>query len=75
MAATIDPTDELLTSTKLAEEWDTSEMALAQRRYRGDGPRFVKIGARVFYRRSDIRAFLDANTMQRTGDTPIPVNA
>jgi hypothetical protein len=68
MPTTIDPTDELLSPAQLAKELQTTEASLAQRRYRGDGPRFIKVGARVLYRRRDIRAFLDANTVQRTGD-------
>lgn len=51
----------------------TSEAGLAQMRYRGTGPKFVKVGAghrgRVLYRWSDVREFLDANTVQRTDDT------
>jgi hypothetical protein len=46
----------------------TSVAGLAQMRYRGTGPRFVKRGRRVLYRWSDIRAYLDANTLQRTDD-------
>jgi hypothetical protein len=50
----------------------TTEAGLAQMRYRGTGPRFVKRGRRVLYRWSDVRAYLDANTIERTGD-PIGV--
>jgi hypothetical protein len=46
----------------------TSAAGLAQMRYRGTGPRFVKRGRRVLYRWSDVRAYLDANTLQRTDD-------
>jgi hypothetical protein len=34
----------------------TTEAGLAQMRYRGTGPRFVKRGRRVLYRWSDVRA-------------------
>jgi hypothetical protein len=44
--------------------------SLEQHRYRGTGPKFLKIGARVLYRRSDLRAYLDERTAQRTGDVP-----
>lgn len=67
---TVDPQDDILLPTQTADELHTTEGALAQMRYRGTGPRFIKVGARVLYRRSDIRAFLDANTVQRTGDAP-----
>ncbi len=47
----------------------TTEAGLAQMRYRGTGPKFIKVGARrVMYRWSDVRAYLDANTIQRTDD-------
>lgn len=48
---------------------DTTPNGLAQMRYRGTGPRFIKRGRRVLYRWSDIRAYLDANTMTITGGT------
>lgn len=61
--------DELITPKALAEEWGTNEAGLAQQRYRGNGPRFIKANGRmVRYRRSDINAYLDAQTRQRTGD-------
>lgn len=47
----------------------TSEAGLAQMRYRGRGPKFIKVGPRkVIYRWSDVKAYLDANTLQRTDD-------
>jgi predicted DNA-binding transcriptional regulator AlpA len=60
------PEDELLTPRELAEEMKRSEAALAQLRSRGLGPKYVKVGRRVLYRRSDIRAYLDANTVSGT---------
>lgn len=61
--------DELIAPSALAEEWGTTEANLAQQRYRGNGPRFIKItGRAVRYRRSDINAYLDAQTRQRTGE-------
>jgi hypothetical protein len=65
-AKTVDPADEMITPAQLAQEWQTSEVSLAQQRYRGKGPRFVKLGARVMYRRTDIREYLDANTVEQT---------
>jgi hypothetical protein len=64
-----DPVDEVVTPSKLAQEWETTEAALAQLRSRGRGPKFIRAGARrILYRRSDIRAFLDARTVTRTGE-------
>ncbi len=46
----------------------TTEAGLAQMRYRGTGPKFIKVGRRVLYRWADVYAYLDANTVQRTDD-------
>ena len=46
--------------------------ALAQWRYLGQGPRFVKLGRSVRYRVSDVEAWLDQQTRQHTGE---PSNA
>jgi hypothetical protein len=54
--------------SQVAPVLDTTEAGLAQMRYRGTGPRFVKRGRRVLYRWSDVRDYLDANTLQRTDD-------
>jgi hypothetical protein len=44
-------------------------------RYRGTGPKFIRVGARkVLYRWSDVRAYLDANTIQRTDKSPVGVS-
>ena len=53
---------------QVAEILHVSEASLAQQRYRGFGPRFIKVGRRVIYRRADVEAYLDANTLQRTDD-------
>ena len=34
----------------------------------GIGPKFIKHGSPVFYRRSDVLEWLDCNAIQRTGD-------
>lgn len=46
----------------------TTEAGLAQMRYRGTGPKFIKVGRRVLYRWADLQQYLDANTVQRTDD-------
>lgn len=54
---------------EVAAALHTTEAGLAQMRYRGTGPKFCKVGPRkVVYRWSDVRTYLDANTMQRTDD-------
>jgi excisionase family DNA binding protein len=39
---------------------------LANWRYQGRGPRFVKVGRHVRYRRSDVEAWLERNARQST---------
>ncbi|OBR70628.1 hypothetical protein A7D35_20415 [Xanthomonas arboricola] len=40
--------------------------ALEKMRYEGRGPRYLKIGGRVFYRQTDLDAFLDASVVETT---------
>ena len=54
------------TAAEVAPVLDTTEAGLAQMRFRGTGPRFVKRGRRVLYRWSDVRDYLETNTIQRT---------
>ncbi len=42
--------------------------ALAQLRYRGKGPKFVKLGQKVFYRWEDVYAWVDQNVQTRTDE-------
>jgi predicted DNA-binding transcriptional regulator AlpA len=58
---------ELLTAAELAEKLHKTAAALAQWRYKGVGPKFVKIGGGVRYRASDVEAWLDAQTRTQTG--------
>jgi predicted DNA-binding transcriptional regulator AlpA len=60
---------ETLTAKQVAAILHTSEAGLAQMRYRGIGPKFVKVGPRkVIYTIADVEAYLAANTRQRTDD-------
>jgi predicted DNA-binding transcriptional regulator AlpA len=65
---TTNAVDTILLPAQLAELLRTSEASLAQRRSRGNGPRFIKLGSRVLYRLSDVHEWLDANTVTRTGE-------
>lgn len=58
--------DELLTPEQVAEWFQTSPRTLANDRYLGQGPRFIKLGKLVRYRRSDVLAYLDENLHTRT---------
>ncbi|BBY92311.1 hypothetical protein MGALJ_19800 [Mycobacterium gallinarum] len=51
---------------EVAEYLRTTPAALAQDRYRGTGPKFIKHGSRVLYRWSDVLEWLDHNTFERT---------
>jgi hypothetical protein len=59
--------DDIALPEQVAKALDTSLAGLAQMRYRGTGPRFIKRGARVLYRWSDVRECLDAHTVHPTG--------
>jgi hypothetical protein len=59
--------DDVATPREVALALKTSEMGLAQMRYRGTGPRFIKRGSRVLYRWSDISDYLDGQTREQTG--------
>nr|WP_110881806.1 helix-turn-helix domain-containing protein [Mycolicibacterium vulneris] len=56
------------TPAELAEYLHTTTASLAQDRYRGTGPKFIKRGRRVLYRWSDILEWLESNTFQLTND-------
>ncbi|PJE01674.1 DNA-binding protein [Mycobacterium sp.] len=58
----------LATPNEVAEYLHTTAASLAQDRYRGTGPKFIKCGRRVLYRWSDVSEWLDDNTIQRTDD-------
>lgn len=57
-AATPSAEDPLLPPRVLSDEWGIPESTLAQWRWRGEGPVYVKLGGHVRYRRSDIDAWL-----------------
>lgn len=49
-----------LTPGQLAERWQTSKQSLANMRYRGGGPRWIKVGRLVRYRIADVEEYEDA---------------
>ncbi len=61
---------EMLTPEELAELVHTTPGQLAQLRYRGGGPRYMKFGRKVLYRREDVEAYLEENSYART-DQPV----
>lgn len=52
-------TETYLTSADVSSLFEIPERTLAQWRYLGRGPRYLKLGAHVRYRRSDIDAWVD----------------
>ena len=60
--------DSLLTQRKVCELLDgqVAEATLEKWRMTGDGPPFIKVGRRVFYRRRDFEAWLTARTVSHT---------
>lgn len=50
--------DELLTTDDLSGETKIEKRTFDQWRYLGRGPRFLKIGGHVRYRRADVDAWL-----------------
>jgi hypothetical protein len=59
--------NELGTPPEVAKVLHCTESGLAQMRYKGTGPKFIKVGHKVLYRWTDVRAYLDANTTTQTG--------
>ncbi|RKW69858.1 helix-turn-helix transcriptional regulator [Galactobacter caseinivorans] len=58
--------EKLYTPQELADWRGTTVAALAQERYKGTGPRFIKLGKTVRYSETHVKEWLDANTHQRT---------
>jgi len=57
----------LMESTAIAELLGTTPQNLAQMRYRGTGPKFIKLGHRAIrYRWTDVEAWLEANTLTQS---------
>lgn len=62
-------TDEFLSPKQVARDYPVlgTTAALAERRWRGEGPAYIKTAkgraGRVFYRRSEIEQFLDECTV------------
>ncbi|MFI9505619.1 helix-turn-helix transcriptional regulator [Nocardia sp. NPDC052566] len=57
------------TPEQLAQRWHTSTASLAQDRYRGTGPKFLKRGRRVLYPWSEIVEWEASHTVSRTDDS------
>ena len=49
--------DDELTPEQLAQRWEVTTKTLSQWRWRGSGPRFLKIGRKITYPFEDIKKF------------------
>ena len=58
----------LLTEKEVAGALNLKVSTLQRWRWDGSGPPYVKLGAAVRYRRSDILAFVEANERNSTSD-------
>lgn len=65
--------EQLISSAQLAEYLGTTTANLAQWRYKGTGPKFIKIGYRaVRYRWADIETWIEANTISQSDQDYAP---
>lgn len=55
-----------LTPRQLGDRWGIKIQALANMRYRGSGPVFMKLGGSIRYNLTDVEAYEVANRFQRT---------
>ncbi len=56
------------TPEQLADRWHTTQESLAQDRYRGTGPKFLKRGRRILYQWAEILEWEAAHTISRTDE-------
>jgi predicted DNA-binding transcriptional regulator AlpA len=59
-------TSDIATPPEVAKALRTTEASLAQMRYKGTGPNFVKVGRRVLYRWSDVEKWIASSVYTRT---------
>lgn len=57
---------EVITPEELANRYDTTTAAIATLRHKGKGPRFFKLGRRVYYRLEDVLAYEESALQDRT---------
>jgi hypothetical protein len=58
----------LLNQSELAHYLRRSEAWCERARWQGNGPRFIKVGRKPFYRLSDVESWLEAQTRVSTSD-------
>ena len=60
--------NELLTTIQAAAYVHLNRRTLERYRVTGEGPKYLKLGRLVFYRKSDLDAWLDARVRRSTSD-------
>ena len=60
--------NDLLTTEEAAEYLHLSPRTLERYRVTGEGPKYLKVGRRVFYRRGDLDRWLDSCIRRSTSD-------
>jgi excisionase family DNA binding protein len=65
----VPPAKLLYTEAEAARLLGFSLRFLQEKRYKGGGPNFCRIGSRIRYRLSDLDAFLEQNVRTSTSDT------
>lgn len=58
--------DRLIPAADLPAYIGLAKQTLARMRHEGKGPKFVRVGRRIFYRSSDVREWLAANSFTNT---------
>jgi len=61
-----DMSADLMTECETAKVLRVSNRTLQRYRVSGNGPRFVKLGKRVFYRYADINSYIEARVVEST---------
>ena len=67
----VPPMEPLLSTRGLAEMTGQREQTWRVRRMNGDGPPFVRIGKRAFYRPEDVRRWLEERRFQSTAEETV----
>jgi excisionase family DNA binding protein len=65
------PSIDRFTGPEAAQYLGLSKSTLEKMRVEGRGPRYLKLGARCFYRRTDLDAYLEAAIVETTDSRAI----
>jgi hypothetical protein len=68
---TIDSPISHINQVQLSRRWGLSPRTLEKWRWRGKGPRFLKLEGKVVYRLDDVVAYEADHMRERTGETRV----